>query len=99
MPRLLSRDDPDRKLEVQLPVSRETAVPLRSKSLPYMKRSGLNNESRNITILLSYAELTENHIQDILDIDPAQQPSKAEGGRPQFFGGKFLPLIDQAALQ
>src|SRR6185312_7562845 len=50
-------------------------------------------------MLLSYAELAENHVQDILDIDPTQQASKAEGSRPQFFGGQFFPLLDQAALQ
>src|SRR6478672_5494782 len=55
----------------------------------------------NLNSLFSDAEVSENHIQNILDIDPAEQASQGVGRGPQILRGKFLALIEHrnAALQ
>ena len=55
----------------------------------------------NKEILLTNTEFPEDHIQDILDIDPAQQPSQGMSRGSEVFGCKLLALADnvEAALQ
>src|ERR1700755_864588 len=59
------------------------------------------NIEMNQEILLSYTEFPENHIQDILDIDPAKQPAQGKSRRPQILRREFLALLQHvyAALQ
>src|ERR1700722_4302698 len=47
------------------------------------------------------AEIAENHIQNILDIDPACQPAQGRCRRPQFLSDQFfLPNgLVQGAIQ
>jgi hypothetical protein len=44
----------------------------------------------NKEILFTYTKLTEDHIEDILDINPAKQPSQGMSSGSELFGGKFL---------
>ena len=43
--------------------------------------------------LLTDTELPENHVQDVLDIDPSQQPPERISRRPQFLRGQLLALL------
>ena len=63
-------------------------------------KSVLSRETRTIvsretaeheSALLSYAEIPENDVQNILDIDPAGQPPERMGGQPQLLGDQLLP--------
>ena len=51
--------------------------------------------------LLADAELAEDDVEDVLDIDPAKQATKRGRGPPQFLCGKLLALPDHidAALE
>ena len=43
-------------------------------------------------ILFADAKITKDHIEDILDIDPAEQPAQATGCHSKILGGEFLAL-------
>src|SRR3954466_850292 len=49
-------------------------------------------QQMNEEILLAYTEVPEDRIQDVLDIDPPQQPAQRKSGGPQFLGDEFLAL-------
>ena len=49
----------------------------------------------NKELLLAYTELPENLIEDILDIDPAEQPPERMRRRPQILRDEFLALSDR----
>src|ERR1700690_517430 len=55
----------------------------------------------NEELLLAYTEFPENHIQDILHVDPPEQPPEGIRRHSQILGGQFLALADggNAALQ
>src|SRR5262249_8985452 len=64
----------------------------------------LNQKSKFIepgAALLSDTELPEDHVQDILDVDPAQQSPQRCRRRPQILRGQLLALPDrgQTALK
>ena len=40
--------------------------------------------------LFADAEIPENHVQDVLDVDPADQPPERVSRQPQFLGDQFL---------
>jgi hypothetical protein len=46
----------------------------------------------NQELLLTYTKLAEDHVEHILDVHPAQQPSQRIGGRAQLLGDQFLAL-------
>ena len=46
--------------------------------------------SLNEGILLSDTELPEDHIENVLDIDPAEKPAEGMRGRPEIFGDEFV---------
>src|SRR6266849_2856215 len=48
----------------------------------------------NQEILLSYTEFSEDDVQNVLDIDPAKQPSQRMNRRSQILRGEFLALPD-----
>ena len=48
--------------------------------------------------LFADAKVAENHVQDILDIDPAGQPAKRAGGDAQLLGQQVLAAGHIAAL-
>src|SRR4051794_32861180 len=48
----------------------------------------------NQTLLLSYTELAENHVENVLNIHASQQPSQTTNGNSQFFRRNLLPLPD-----
>ena len=48
----------------------------------------------NEGILLTDTELAEDDIENVLDINPAEQPSEGVGRGPELFGGQFLALAD-----
>jgi hypothetical protein len=50
----------------------------------------------NEEILLSYTKVPKNHIQNILEVDPSQQPSQRMSRYPQILRREFLPLPDNA---
>jgi hypothetical protein len=41
----------------------------------------------NKIFLLTYTKIPEDHIQQVFDIDPAQQPTEGSSRDPQFFRG------------
>src|ERR1700680_1148800 len=55
----------------------------------------------NEEILLAYTKIPEDHVQDILDIDAAEQAAQAIGRHPQILRGELLALGHDrnAALQ
>jgi hypothetical protein len=55
----------------------------------------------NFQTLLADAKFSKNHIEDVLDIDTAQQPSQRISGRSEFLGDQLLtvPGHAQATLQ
>ena len=55
----------------------------------------------NKELLLTYTKFTKDFVQDVLDIDPPQQPPKRMRRRPQIFRNKLLafPRRFYAALQ
>ena len=55
------------------------------------RRQLFHVKQRNELHLLSYAEIAEDHIENILDIDPPGQAAESLGGRPELFGDEFLP--------
>src|SRR6478672_11996577 len=92
MARLLSRSGECRKKEVVAephPVSRETSSPYRPRlSLFHVKQPTSLTEG----ILLPHAKFPGDHVENVLDIDPAKQPPQRVGRRPKFLGGEFLAL-------
>ena len=36
------------------------------------------------------AEIAEDHVENVLDVDPAGQPAERPGGQPQFLGHQLL---------
>ena len=50
------------------------------------------NEEIFLIILLADTELPEDHVEDVLNIDPAEQPSQRVGGHSQILGGQFFTL-------
>ncbi len=48
--------------------------------------------------LFADAEVAENHVQNILDIDPAGEPPERAGGDPQLLGQQILAAGHVAAL-
>src|ERR1700730_2284876 len=56
---------------------------------------------KNKEILFPDTEIAKNHLQDVFDINPAQQPPQGMNCYPQLLGGEFLTLADRdhAALQ
>ena len=46
----------------------------------------------NEGILLSYTELPEDHVEDVLDIDPAQKPAEGMRRGPEVFSDEFVAL-------
>jgi hypothetical protein len=55
----------------------------------------------NEEILFAYTKVPEDHVQDILDINPAEQAAETIGRRPQILRGELLALGDdrKAAMQ
>src|ERR1019366_7626701 len=58
-------------------------------------------EEMNKERLLSYTKFSEDHIQDILDIDPTKQPTQRMNRSPQILRREFLavPYHFHTALQ
>src|SRR5713101_4639033 len=54
-------------------------------------KKGPGNGLNQGPALFSNAKITENHIQNILHVDPAGQPTERPAGEPQFFGNDILP--------
>ena len=46
----------------------------------------------NEEILLAYTKFTKERIEDVLDINPAEQSAQGMGRRPKFLSGEFLAL-------
>src|SRR5208282_3807082 len=61
------------------------------------------NEPLTIFVNHSFtnAEIPENHIKDIFDIDPAGEPPQRRRSRAQFFGDEFLSpsVLSQGAIE
>src|SRR6266851_10272631 len=53
-----------------------------------------DNNKMNEEILLPYTKFPENHIEDLLDIHPPQQPSQRMRRRTELFRREFLALPD-----
>ena len=49
--------------------------------------------------LFADAKVAENHVQDVLDIDPAGQPAERAGGDPQLLGQQILAAGHFASLR
>ena len=47
-------------------------------------------QERSVNLSFTNAEIPEDHVQDILDIDPAGQPAKDSRGRPQVLGDQLF---------
>src|ERR1700726_983487 len=58
-----------------------------------MCRNGLAH-GRSRRTSLADTELAEDYVEDVLDIDPAEQPAERVRGRPQIFRDQFLSLPD-----
>ena len=58
------------------------------------------SEDMNITSLLADTEFPENLVENIFDIDPAEQAAQRLRRRPEFFGDQLvaLPRDRQGAL-
>ncbi len=54
----------------------------------------------NETISFTYTKFAEDHVQDILDVDPAEQPAERPSRHPQILRRQFLTFRNhrQAAL-
>ena len=50
----------------------------------------------NEEILLSYTKVSEDLVQDVLNINPTEQPAETVGSRPQILRDKFLALVDHS---
>ena len=66
------------------PVSRETSGMGNQRATFHVKQS-VNR--LNEGILLSDTEFPEDDVQDVLDVDPAEQATERICGRPELFGG------------
>jgi hypothetical protein len=49
--------------------------------------------------LLSDTEIAKNNVQDVLDVDPAGEPSERAGGQPQFFGNEVIAFRLQGTAE
>ena len=47
----------------------------------------------NEEILFAYTEFPEDHVEDILDVHPTQQPPEGMRGDPKFLRRQFLALL------
>src|SRR5665213_3033625 len=48
----------------------------------------------NEGILLSNTEISEDFVEDVLNVHPTEQPAEAVCGRPQILRHEFLTLVD-----
>src|SRR5258708_39229526 len=100
---LLSRDRKSRKpFHVKrsefesFAVSRETSGFI--DPLFHVKRDSLVRVNRlnQAIALLSDTELAKDHVQDVLDVHPAEQPPQGRRRGPQILRRQFLTLPDRA---
>jgi len=46
----------------------------------------------NEEILLAYTEILEDGVQNVFNVDTAEQPTQGMRGRPQFFRSQLIAL-------
>ena len=55
--------------------------------------TGQSRVSRETMALFADAEIAENDVQNVLDIDPAGQAAQRLGGKPEFLGDDILAAV------
>ena len=48
----------------------------------------------NKTISLTYTKIPEDHVEQVLHVDPAEQPPQGSSSHPQLFRSQFVTLLD-----
>ncbi len=62
----------------------------------HVKRSHVKRFVKvNETNSLTYTKFAEDHVQDILDVDPAEQPAERPSRHPQLLRRQFLPFLNR----
>src|SRR6516164_166613 len=87
---LLSRDHKSRKTFHVKHSQRRPPRCFRNRPRPLINVNGLGSSS------LTDTKFAKDHVENVLDIDPTQQPPQSIGGPPQLLGRQFLTLSDYA---